>query len=99
MTVSGEEVINKPLSFVHHRGIKEEIAKVFGVGFFPGRGQMSGRLVIPIHNEKGDLVAYAGRVIDNADPKYKLPNGFKKSAVLWNLFRVSTQTRKHNYRR
>jgi len=91
--------VNKPLSFtlkdidsVHpylrQRGITEQTARHFGIGFFPGRGQMSGRVVIPIHNENGELVAYAGRSIDGSEPKYKLPTGFVKSAVLFNLHRV-----------
>jgi DNA primase len=94
----GEEV-NKPLSFtlkgidpthpyLKDRGIGEETAKHFGVGFFPGRGLMQGRIVIPIHNEQGELVAYAGRSIDGTEPKYKFPAGFKKSDVLFNLHRV-----------
>jgi len=49
---------------------------------------VNGRIVIPIHNEKGELIAYAGRSIDGAEPKYKLPPGFKKSEVLFNLHRV-----------
>ena len=49
---------------------------------------MSGRLVIPIHNERGELVAYAGRAIDNTEPRYKLPAGFHKSLELYNLHRA-----------
>ena len=49
---------------------------------------MSSRCVVPIHNEHGELIAYAGRAIDAAEPKYKLPAGFKKSAVLYNLHRA-----------
>ena len=49
---------------------------------------MSGRVVIPIHNERGDLVAYAGRSIDGAEPRYKLPAGFHKSLDLYNLHRA-----------
>src|SRR5207245_5701431 len=67
---SGEHPENKPLTFtlkdvdakhqyLRSRGIKEETAQHFGVGFFPGKGSMSGRVVIPIHNSKGELVAYA----------------------------------------
>lgn len=89
---------NKPLTFqlkaVDHthpylgaRGIRRELAEEFGVGFFAGKGSMSGRIVIPIHNERGDLVAYAGRSIDGAEPKYKLPAGFHKSLELFNLHR------------
>ena len=49
---------------------------------------MSGRVVIPIHSEGGELVAYAGRAVDAAEPKYKLPAGFKKSAEVFNLHRL-----------
>ncbi|HVB33749.1 MAG TPA: toprim domain-containing protein [Patescibacteria group bacterium] len=90
--------VNKPLGFtlqgisyhpyLESRGISEETAKHFGVGFFPGKGSMAGRIVIPIHNEHGELVAYAGRSIDGSEPKYKLPLGFQKSLVLHNLHRV-----------
>lgn len=89
---------NKPLSFalkdvdydhqyVRGRGVDSETAKLFGVGFFPGRGLMNGKVVVPIHNEKGELVAYAGRAIDGSEPKYKLPSGFHKSSILFNLHR------------
>ena len=91
---------NKPLIFSLHgidhthpylqrRGIDENAATDFGIGFFPGKGSMSGRVVIPIHNENGELIAYAGRAIDEGEPKYKLPTGFKKSGVLFNLFRAA----------
>lgn len=80
--------IDSSHEYLRLRGLTEETARTFGVGFFPGRGTMNGRVVIPIHNEKGELVAYAGRTIDDAEPKYKLPTGFKKSAVLFNLHRV-----------
>jgi DNA primase len=93
---SGEQ--NKILPFVlkgvtycdylRGRGISEETAATFGVGLFSGRGSMSGKIVIPIHNERGELVAYAGRATDDADPKYKFPAGFHKNHVLYNLHRV-----------
>src|ERR1022692_2968374 len=90
---------NKPLGFrlkgIDHRhpylaqrGIDPETAEYFGVGFFSGKGSMSGKIVIPIENEAGELVAYAGRSIDGSEPKYKLPAGFKKSQVLYNLARA-----------
>jgi DNA primase len=102
--ITGESAENKPLGFVlkidpsHHpyltaRGVTLEIASHFGVGFFSGRGSMSGRLVIPIHNHRGELVGYAGRAIDNTEPKYKFPSGFHKSE-LWNLHRVLALTPK-----
>lgn len=89
---------NKPLTFqlkgvnpehpyLADRGIPKETAENFGIGYFGGKGSMSGRVVIPIHNERGELVAYAGRAIDGSEPKYKLPGGFHKSLVLYNLHR------------
>ena len=49
---------------------------------------MSGRIVIPIHNQGGALVAYAGRGLDGRAPKYKLPPGFRKGRELFNLHRA-----------
>jgi DNA primase len=50
---------------------------------------MHGRCVFPIHNAKGELVAYAGRSIDGTEPRYKFPAGFHKSQELFNLHRVA----------
>jgi DNA primase catalytic core len=91
---------NKPLTFelkrvdgshpyLEARGITKETATIFGVGFFPGKGLMSGRIVIPIHNAHGELVTYAGRALDdNADPRYRLPASFNKTLELYNLHRA-----------
>jgi DNA primase len=90
---------NKPLPFtlkglihshgyLNRRGFREETARHFGAGFFPGRGSMAGRVIVPIHNENGELVAYVGRSIDAPGPKYRFPTGFRKSAILFNLHRV-----------
>jgi DNA primase len=95
----GESDSNKPLTFnlqnidhthpyLKERGVSEETAKKFGVGFFPGKGSMHDRIVIPIHNSKGELVAYAGRSIDGSEPRYKFPAGFHKSMELYNVHRV-----------
>jgi DNA primase len=97
-TAAGAER-NKPLTFelrgieyqhpyLESRGVREELARTFGIGYFPGRGSMSGRVVFPIHSERGDLVAYAGRSIDGSEPKYKFPAGFHKSLELYNLQRA-----------
>lgn len=97
--VKSEGAVNKPLSFqlkgvdpshpyLTSRGFSKRTLEVFGVGFFSGKGSMTGRVVIPIHNECGELVAYAGRSVDGSEPKYKLPAGFHKSLELFNLHRV-----------
>ena len=49
---------------------------------------MHGRVVIPIRNERHDLLAYAGRAINGEEPKYRFPSGFHKSQVLFNLNRA-----------
>jgi DNA primase len=46
--------------------------------------------VIPIHNSRGELVAYVGRSIDESEPKYKLPSGFYKTLELFNHHQVSS---------
>ena len=95
----GESESNKPLLFelqkidgahpyLAERGLTEETARTFGVGFFSGKGSMHDRIVIPIHNRNGELVAYAGRAIDGSEPRYKFPAGFHKSLELFNLHRV-----------
>jgi DNA primase len=90
---------NRPLSFTLHnidhqhpylasRGLSEQTARSFGVGYYDGNGFLRGRIVIPIHNEHGELVAYSGRAIDQTEPKYRLPAGFRKSHLLFNLHRA-----------
>jgi DNA primase len=87
---------NRPLSFsltgidIHHpylaeRGVTPKTSEYFGIGLFPRKGLMAGRIVIPIHNEDGVLVAYAGRGLEQAEPKYLFPARFRKSLVLFNL--------------
>jgi DNA primase len=90
---------NRPLSFTLHnidhqhpyvasRGLEEHAASYFGVGYYDGSGFLRRRIVIPIHNEHGELVAYSGRAIDQTVPKYRLPAGFRKSHLLFNLHRA-----------
>jgi DNA primase len=98
---SGGVPVNKLLPFIlrdvdashpylAERGITRETAERFGVGFFPGKGSMVGRIVFPIHNAEGELVAYAGRALDpESEPRYKLPTGFNKSLELFNLHRAA----------
>jgi 5S rRNA maturation endonuclease (ribonuclease M5) len=49
----------------------------------------SGRVVIPIHNESGQLLAYCGRAVDATQPRYRFPSGFAKSEVVFNLHRAT----------
>jgi DNA primase len=98
--VREKEGRNPPLPFVltgvdhsHpyliERGIDPATAVEFGVGFYAGSGLLSGRVVIPIANARGQTVAYAGRALDDSLPKYKLPAGFRKARELFNLHRAT----------
>ena len=63
----------------------------FGVGYCT-KGTMAERIAIPIHNVEGEVLAYAGRYpyedLPEDTPKYKLPQGFRKSLELFNLDRA-----------
>jgi DNA primase len=52
---------------------------------------LQGRIVFPIHDSGGQLVAYAGRRIDGSEPRYLFPPGFRKSQVVFNLHRACTE--------
>jgi DNA primase len=92
---------NKPLKFrldklerdhpsLAERGLTLQTVIDFGVGFC-GKGMMADRIAIPIHNPKGEVVAYAGRFpgeTPEGTPKYKLPQGFRKSLELFNIDRA-----------
>ena len=98
-----EEAVNPPLKFgfknldtrhaylTQERGLKEATIDFFGLGYHGGRGILSQRVVIPIHNDAGVLIAYAGRTPGNppeGEGKYKFPPNFHKSLVLFNLHRA-----------
>jgi len=95
-----EEKVNPPLTFelrnldtthtyFKERGLEKETIEDFGLGYRKS-GLMKGMIVIPIHNEKGALIAYAGRYPgDPAERESKyVPSEFKKHLVLFNLNRV-----------
>jgi DNA primase len=75
--------------YLQQRGIDRITAAEFGVGFYSGPGLMSGRIVIPVRNASGEIVAYAGRAPDGRLPKYKLPAGFRKAWELFNIHRAA----------
>jgi DNA primase len=98
---TNSSILNPPLNFVlaldsSHpylvdRGMTPELIERFGVGYCD-RGLMRGRIAIPIHNQQGQLIAYAGRWaakdIPSDRPRYLLPRKFRKQGVLYNLNRV-----------
>lgn len=103
----GDIPTNRPLTFelrsldpthpyLAERGLTENTVRAFGLGFC-SKGLLTGRIAIPIRDHLGQLVAYAGRAVDQVladeDGKYKLPPDFKKSLVLYNLHRVADLAR------
>lgn len=84
-------------SYLGDRGFSVETIAMFGLGYC-NRGLMKGRIAIPLHNTLGELIGYAGRIIDDAlidddNPKYRFPGErvrdgtrhvFRKSAFLYN---------------
>lgn len=105
-------VVNAPIDFelkgldpehpyLKERGLTRETIEHFGLGYC-SRGLMKGRIVIPIHNPDGQLVGYAGRLVDDSaidadNPKYLLPPKrkrggmtyeFRKSEILFNAHRL-----------
>src|SRR3989442_8045628 len=86
--------INHTHPYLAERGINPDVARLFGVGHYAGRGIMSGRIVIPIHSLEGALVAYVGRSIDALEPRYRFPAGFRKSRLLFNLHRAMKETKR-----
>lgn len=92
---------NSPLSFrlnldpehPYLRGrLSDSLIQHFEVGYCD-RGLLKGRIAIPIHDDDGELVAYAGRWADADVPedveKYLLPPKFRKSLILFNLSRLA----------
>lgn len=75
--------------YLAERGITGLTAREFGVGFYSGPGLMHHRLVIPIHNAEGQLIAYCGRSLDQRQPRYRVPPGFTKSEILFNMHRAA----------
>jgi 5S rRNA maturation endonuclease (ribonuclease M5) len=80
--------IDRRHPYLAQREISPATAHTFGVGLYRGPGFLAGRLVIPIHDHCGQLVAYAGRSLTGAPPKYRFPAGFRKSQVLFNFHRA-----------
>ena len=100
--VENPTIVNPPLGFqlrvdcLHDygitRGLSRETLEYFGAGFCLSKGTFAGRFIIPLHSEGGELVGYAGRSIDDSEPRYLFPSrekGFYKSHLVYNLHRAA----------
>jgi len=81
--------------YLKEKGLKKETIKEFGLGYCK-RGLLKGRIAIPIHNERGELIAYVGRYPGDppeGESKYVFPLNFKKSYVIFNLNRLKNKNK------
>jgi len=90
-------VVNPPLDFklqdldynhnyLGFRGFSRDTIDVFGLGFC-SRGSLAGRVAIPLHDQEGKLIGYAGRVVDDSkvtedNPRYRFPGKRKRAGKL-----------------
>lgn len=111
-TSEPNEIVNAPLGFMLHeldanhpylleRGFTPATIEHFGLGFC-SKGMLKDRIAIPLHNEIGTIVGYAGRAVDDQKvstehPKYLFPGrrekarqvfAFRKSMLLYNANRI-----------
>jgi DNA primase len=107
-------LINVPLDFelkdldqthpyAFDRGFTKDTIAHFGLGFC-SRGMLKGRLAIPLHDDQGRLIGYAGRLVDDTkvneeNPRYRFPGKrerdgkvfeFRKTSFLYNGYRIKT---------
>lgn len=101
-TPAAQEILpaeNQPLAFTlktldpNHEslaalGLSPETIERFGAGYC-GKGLLKGRLAIPIHNGRGELLAYAGLALaDDEAPRYLFPPKFHAGLEVFNLHRL-----------
>jgi DNA primase len=114
---TGPVIVNAPLDFelkhldpghpyLTKRGFTQDTIAHFGIGYC-SRGLMQGRIAIPLHDVAGNLIGYAGRIVDDKQidaehPKYLLPGArdlkgvrheFHKSEFLYNGWRLTQPVR------
>lgn len=87
---SGLQDLDAGHPFLTKRGFSREAMEELGVGYCR-KGLMKERIAIPIHNGRGELVAYVGRAIDDRTPiqeRYRYPAGFHREWELFNFHRA-----------
>ena len=83
-------------AFIRKSSFSEDVLKESGLFVFPDEegtpyDKFRGRLMFPILNQKGDVIAFGGRLLGPGEPKYlNSPETpiFKKSFELYNLNRA-----------
>lgn len=102
------EMLNQLQPYHPEEETLREVYRQFEVGLAPDAlpadyRMMAGRLIFPIRNHEGDLVAFAGRRISDAcsdRPKYINSPGsvlYNKSELLYGLFQAAESIRHRGY--
>lgn len=78
------------------RGISRETLEMFGVGYYSNpksKSSINNRILIPIHNAAGELLAFAARTTENDGARYWFPpiEKFDGSLELWNFHRAAEE--------
>lgn len=82
------------------KGISEKDLMDSGIFVSPGRDKFFGRLLFPIANFTGHVVAFTGRIIDSGEPKYlnsPASDIFNKSSILYALHLAKNEIGKRGY--
>jgi DNA primase len=87
--------------YLRSRGFTDETIQHFGLGYC-SKGYLQGRIAVPLHDQLGRLIGYAGRIVDDTlidenNPRYKFPGDrehkgimyeFRKSEFLYGGYRI-----------
>jgi hypothetical protein len=68
-------------------GISDSTFKVFKAGF-ASSGLMRGRLALPMHDTKGNILGFCGRSLTGEEPLLTFPKNFPPSSVAFNWHQV-----------
>jgi len=88
-------------AYLDQRGVSADLIEAFELGFSDPQGQaFRGRLMFPIHNESGKVIAFGARAM-HADEQPKYLNSpetpiYRKTSTLYNLNRARDAMRKAN---
>lgn len=90
-----------PYFYLQKRGFSQETIEDFECTFTNKWRRMNAdtnkyffeeRVIIPLHDTKGNIIGFAGRTPLDAQPKYLYTYGFAKSECLFNLHRAKKYT-------
>lgn len=82
------------------QGFNEEDLKTLGLANYTGNDYFKNRLMFPIFNHRGEIIAFGGRVLGEGQPKYlNSPETplFSKSRVLYGLNFAGPSIRKEDF--